>query len=278
MPETLDEIAEAMASPLVQAAYTDISYSHGQFSLNPLAGDTLTGAVPADHDETIATLKAASEELMKLADRNQLGPDDADVYATYIARLGDTPPNPRILHMFAAALEAEIRKAIKEDRLHPGSQVFAAQFISNHHRLIKTYYPEVLAVDPAADAIPMREEPTPDTLAEPLRDLNSVLREEAHLISAELREVFETLDRVREGFERRRMLDQIEDAEEEQRLLRRFVKKTVATIERLVLRLKEVALLDGLSEDQKDGVRVGLLSTLVPILEKLMKLLPSLFG
>ncbi|MEM8698797.1 MAG: hypothetical protein AAGF44_06470, partial [Pseudomonadota bacterium] len=92
-----------------------------------------------------------------------------------------------------------------------------------------------------------------------------------------LRDVFATLDRVREGFMRRQMLDQVEDWEEEQRLLRRFVKKTVATIERFVLRVKETVLLEGLTPESREGVVVGLLPSLIPIIEHLARILPSLF-
>ncbi|MEM6905378.1 MAG: hypothetical protein AAF568_05750 [Pseudomonadota bacterium] len=284
-PETLEGIERALAHPMLRGTITDISYNSGQFDRTPFPDDALPGAATDQgHIHAAETLRFAGEQLLRMAESNKLSPADGDHCQTYLSALESDPVNGTLLHFIANILKAEITTAIKEERLGPGDAAIAGSFLQLHTGFIEEFYPKVIQRDPMVDEVEVEEDISPETLANPLARLGGVLREEEDLITEELRDAFAELDRIREGFQRRKLLDLIEDQAAEDRILTRFVKKTIGLIHLFFVRVKERSLeLSALAggaggvETVVPGAISGLLEKLSAIVRQLMEIFPSLF-
>ncbi|HET7410584.1 MAG TPA: hypothetical protein VFJ13_10320, partial [Paracoccaceae bacterium] len=287
-PETLAEIDAAFNGPFLTLSITDFTFLDSRYTVVPFDTDALDDpAASPRHRDMVETLAWAAGELSRLAERNKLGPEDGRRCGTYAGLLEAAPLNARLLHMIARALLAEIQAAHSEDRLSPGDAQVAQDFRTAHVGLLEAFYPDVLTADRRADTVELPNEPSPEDVAEPLRELGGVLREAGDLVADDLRDAFDELDRIGQGQLRKAQLQEIAADDDASRLFRRFATRAVATVGRFYLFVKRHAVAIGKATgwtvatggglaamEAQWGTVTWLLARLQPIWEKLLPFVP----
>ncbi|MEM7060486.1 MAG: hypothetical protein AAF557_23145 [Pseudomonadota bacterium] len=281
VPQTAPQVSATLDGVFFKLAYSDITWSAGEYHLTPLGGAVAPPGQPTRiYTEALDVLRFHAGELQKMAQANKLGANDANRCTTYLNGLDAKRLNAGLQHAIARALFAEITDAIKEDRLSPGDQQIALDFKAAHLALLGDYFPAALSDDSAADTIAPADPVDPETLHEPLHKLAGVLRDQEELLSPELRDAFEQLDRIAEDQLRRAQIGAIAQSEEDERFFRRFVVRTVGFVGRLFLRIRQVILLEGMSPGDRAsiaGLTLALYDKILPIWLELVKLMPHIF-